>query len=158
MAWWLINGRAASPLCELGGKSLGVLELAALPSIDEERWVSMVQETDALLVGGGDVLYLCSWMRQSGLAGLLPSLRREAVYVGVSAGSMAKAPTSGRTSSAGIRPPAAIGRWDWLSFRCLRTSITRTCRTSPSRCRSWGQVALGQPRWISSGARAGRNV
>ena len=48
----------------------------------------MVQETDVLLVGGGDALYLCYWMRQSGLADLFPSLRRETVYVGVSAGSM----------------------------------------------------------------------
>jgi dipeptidase E len=48
-----------------------VLELTALPSIKEERWVPMVQETDALLVGGGDPLYLCYWMRQSGLADLL---------------------------------------------------------------------------------------
>jgi dipeptidase E len=94
MAWRLINGREATPLCELGWKSLGVLELTALPSIDEEHWVPMVQETDALLVGGGDVLYLCYWMQQSGLADLLPSLR-EAVYVGVSAGSMVMAPNVG---------------------------------------------------------------
>jgi len=58
-AWQLITGRAASPLWELGWKSLGVLELTALPSIDKEHWVPMVQETDALLVGGGDPLYLC---------------------------------------------------------------------------------------------------
>ena len=75
MAWQLISGRAASPLCELGWKSLGVLELTALPSIEEEHWTPVVQETDALLVGGGDPLYLCYWMRQSGLADLLPSLR-----------------------------------------------------------------------------------
>src|SRR6266478_3620932 len=93
MAWQLITGRAASPLCELGWKSMGVLELTALPSIDEEHWVPMVQETDALLVGGGDPLYLCYWMRQSGLADLLPSL--ETVYVGVSAGSMVMAPNVG---------------------------------------------------------------
>jgi dipeptidase E len=48
-AWRLITGRASTPLCELGWKSLGVLELTALPSIDEEHWVPMVQETDALL-------------------------------------------------------------------------------------------------------------
>ena len=54
----------------------------------------MVQETDALLVGGGDPLYLCYWMRQSGLADLLPSLR-EAVYVGISGGSMVMAPNVG---------------------------------------------------------------
>jgi dipeptidase E len=93
-AWRFITGRASTPLCELGWKSLGVLELTALPSIDEEHWVPMVQETDALLVGGGDVLYLCYWMQQSGLADLLPSLR-EAVYVGVSAGSMVMAPNVG---------------------------------------------------------------
>jgi dipeptidase E len=94
MAWRLICGSAPTPLCELGWKSLGVLELTALPSIEEEHWVPMVQEADALLVGGGDPLYLCYWMRQSGLADLLPSLR-EAVYVGVSAGSMVMAPNVG---------------------------------------------------------------
>jgi len=55
----------------------------------------MVQETDALLVGGGDILYLCYWMRKLGLADLLPSLRREMVYVGVSAGSMVATPNFG---------------------------------------------------------------
>lgn len=95
MAWRLINGQATTPLCGLGWKSLGVLELTALPSIDKDNWVPLVQEADALLVGGGDPLYLCYWMRQSGLADLLPSLRREAVYVGVSAGSMVMAPSIG---------------------------------------------------------------
>jgi dipeptidase E len=93
-AWRLISGRSAEPFCELGWQSLGVLELTALPSIDEAHWVPMVQETDALLVGGGDPLYLCYWMQQSGLADLLPSLR-EAVYVGLSAGSMVMAPNIG---------------------------------------------------------------
>ncbi len=74
-----------------------MLELTALPSIDDDAWIPTVQETDALLVWGGDPLYLSHWMRQSGLAGLLPSLRRETVYVGVSAGSMATAATFGET-------------------------------------------------------------
>jgi dipeptidase E len=95
MAWRLITGRAMTPLCELGWKSLGVLELTALPSIEEEHWLPMVRETDALLVGGGDALYLCHWMRQSGLAELLPSLH-EAVWVGVSGGSMVMAPRVGK--------------------------------------------------------------
>ena len=96
MAYRFISGTAPSPLCGLGWKSLGVLELTALPSIKEEYWVAAVQEADALLVWGGDVLYLCRWMRESGLADLLPSLR-ETVYVGVSAGSMVTAPTFGET-------------------------------------------------------------
>jgi dipeptidase E len=88
MAYRFISGTAASPLCELGWKSLGVLELTALPSIEREYWTAAVRETDALLVWGGDVLYLRHWMRQSGLADLFASLRPELVYVGVSAGSM----------------------------------------------------------------------
>ena len=91
-AWRFISGREPEPpMCELGWKSLGVLELTALPTIREENWVPMVREADALLVWGGDVLYLCHWMRQSGLANLLPSLS-ESVYVGVSAGSIVVTP------------------------------------------------------------------
>src|SRR6476469_8673014 len=52
MAYRFISGAAASPMCELGWKSLGVLELTALPSIQEEYWIAAVQETDALLVQG----------------------------------------------------------------------------------------------------------
>ena len=91
-AWRFISGQQPGcPMCELGWKSLGVLELTALPSIQRESWVPMLRETDALLVWGGDVLYLCHWMRQSGLADLLPSLS-ESVYVGVSAGSIVLTP------------------------------------------------------------------
>jgi dipeptidase E len=94
-AWRFISGREPRcPMCGLGWKSLGVLELTALPSIDEELWVPMVQEADALLVDGGDSLYLCHWMRQSGLADLLPTLR-EMVWVGLSAGSMVMTPNIG---------------------------------------------------------------
>ncbi len=111
-------GRASTPMCELGWKSLGVLALTALPSIDAEHWVPMVQQTDALLVGGGDALYLCYWMQQSGLADLLPSLR-EVVYVGVSAGSMVLGPCIGEE---GVRwkPPAGgdrtLGLVDFAMF------------------------------------------
>jgi dipeptidase E len=90
-------------MCELGWKSLGVLELTALPSIDEERWVPLVRETDVLLVAGGDALYLCHWMRQSGFVDLMPSLS-ETVYVGMSAGSMVMTPRIG-ADFVGWQPP-----------------------------------------------------
>src|SRR5438477_5745504 len=94
-AWRFISGQEPrTPMCELGWKSLGVLELTALPSIDKAHWVRWVQETDALLVNGGDPMYLCYWMQQSGLADLLPSLN-ETVYVGLSAGSVVMAPSIG---------------------------------------------------------------
>jgi len=95
VAWRFIAGQEPrTPMCELGWKSLGVLELTALPSIDREQWVPAVQETDVLLVNGGDALYLCHWMRQSGLAELLPSLP-DVVYVGLSGGSMVMTPRIG---------------------------------------------------------------
>jgi dipeptidase E len=102
--WRFISGQEpGTPMCELGWKSLGVLELTALPSIDDERWVPQVRETDVLLAAGGDALYLCHWMRQSGLADLLPSLR-ETVWVGLSAGSMVMAPRIG-ADFVGWKPP-----------------------------------------------------
>src|SRR6185437_3309602 len=50
MAFGFISGSAFSPMCGLGWRSMGVLELTALPSIKEEHWVPLVQEADALLV------------------------------------------------------------------------------------------------------------
>ena len=92
-AWRWIAGRSV-PMVDLGWKSLGVLELTALPSIEKKYWVPLVQETDVLLVGGGDATYLCYWMRQSGLADLLPSLSKT-VWVGQSGGSMVLTPRIG---------------------------------------------------------------
>jgi dipeptidase E len=45
-------------MIELGWKSVGLIELTALPSIDKERWVPLVHKADVLLVSGGDALYL----------------------------------------------------------------------------------------------------
>lgn len=105
-AWEFFTGQATTPMTELGWKSMGVLELTALPSIAKKLWVPLVQETDVLLVNGGDPLYLHYWMRQSGLADLLPLLG--GVYVGLSAGSMIMAPNIGEWF-VGWTPPTATG-------------------------------------------------
>ena len=119
-AWRFISGREPeTPMCELGWKSVGVLELTALPSIDEEIWVPVVRETDVLLVNGGDPMYLYYWMRQSGLADLLPKLPREMVYVGLSAGSMVMTPSIGE-DFVGWKPPtggdSTLGLVDFAIF------------------------------------------
>ena len=102
-AWNFIAGQEPQcPMIELGWKSMGVLELTALPSIDKELWVPKVQDVDVILVNGGDPMYLCYWMRQSGFADLLPSL--DAVYVGLSAGSMVMTPRIGQ-DFVGWTPP-----------------------------------------------------
>ena len=118
-AWEFISGREPEcPMTELGWKSVGVLELTALPSIDEARWVPQVRETDVLLVAGGDALYLCHWMRESGLADLLPSLP-ETVWVGLSGGSMVMTPRIGE-HFVGWGPPSggdeALGVVDFAMF------------------------------------------
>ena len=118
-AWQLISGRAASPLCELGWKSLRVLELTALPSIERAHWTTVVEQTDALLVGGGDPLYLCCWIQESGLTDLFPSLR-ETVWVGVSGGSLVMAPNVGEEFVYGSPPTTggdtALGLVDFAMF------------------------------------------
>lgn len=91
MAARAISSEGRSRFGALGWRSLGILELTALPSIGESTWLPTVRAADALLVCGGDPLFLADWMRRSGLAALLPTL--EAVYVGVSAGSIAAAST-----------------------------------------------------------------
>jgi dipeptidase E len=93
-SWRFVAGKSPTPMCELGWKSVGLLELTALPSIARQRWVRWVEEADVLLVNGGDALYLCHWMRQSGLAELLSSLP-DLVWVGLSAGSMVMTPRVG---------------------------------------------------------------
>jgi dipeptidase E len=93
-AWRFVAGQSPAPMTDLGWKSVGLLELAALETIGAERWVPWVREADALLVDGGEATYLCHWMRKSGLADLLPSLP-DMVWVGVSAGSMVMTPRIG---------------------------------------------------------------
>jgi len=103
-AWRFISGRESQcPMTEIGWKSVGVLELTALPSLGDDRWIQWVHEADVLLVNGGDALYLAHWMRESGLADLLPSLQ-DKVWVGLSAGSMVMTPRIGK-AFVGWEPP-----------------------------------------------------
>jgi dipeptidase E len=117
-AWGFAAGEEPRcPMVELGWKSMGLLELTALPSIDEQRWVPLVRETDVLLVNGGDALYLGHWMRECGLADLLPSL--DTVWVGLSGGSMVMSPRIGEYF-VGWKPPrggdGALGLVDFSIF------------------------------------------
>jgi len=107
-AWQFISGNDSNPMVGLGWKSVGVLELTALPSIDEERWVPLVQETDVLLVAGGDALYLCYWMRLCGLAALIP-YKNKKQREGLNARSMVMTPRNGE-DFVQWRPPAGDDR------------------------------------------------
>jgi dipeptidase E len=122
-----VVGEGPGEMCGLDWKSVGLLELTALPSIGEERWLPWVREADVLLVDGGDAGYLCHWMRESGLADLLPSLP-DTVWVGVSAGSMVMTP---RIGSSFVNWPSArddrtLGIVDFSIFPHLDAFPTNT--------------------------------
>jgi dipeptidase E len=130
MAWQAATGKTKSPFCQLGWKSLGLLELTTLPSIKREIWLSAIEEADALLAWGGDPLYLSYWMKESGLADLLPSLHSKTVYVGVSAGSMAVSATFGEAYS---NPRGGSGKAltsESIVFSTAQGEISRTFVTA----------------------------
>lgn len=90
-----IAGRGTDDaLAGLGWRELGVLELTALPSVGRARWEPWVRAADALLVDGGEAVFLAEQVRRSGLADVLPELD-DTVWVGVSAGSMVLTPRIG---------------------------------------------------------------
>ena len=122
-------------------KSVGLLELSALPSIGRERWEPWVREADVLLVDGGDATYLCHWMRESGLADLLPSLP-ETVWVGVSAGSMVMTPRIGKdfVEWASATDDRTLGVVDFSIFPHLDVFPTNTL----AEAERWA-IAIGGP-------------
>jgi dipeptidase E len=117
-AWRFVSGREDNVMTQLEWSTMGLLELTALPSIPAERWQPLVQDTDVLLVGGGDALYLAHWIRESGLAAMLPRLDH-VVWVGLSAGSMVMTPRIG-DDFVGWRPPGggdeALGLVDFCIY------------------------------------------
>ena len=107
----------ADSMAALGWKTVGVLELTTLPTLDRNRWMPWIEAADVLLVDGGDAVYLSHWMKESGLAEILPSL--EAVWVGVSAGSMVMTPRIGREFVTWPEPQAddvTLGLVDFAIF------------------------------------------
>jgi dipeptidase E len=128
-AYLAMKGELGGPLAGLGWQSMGVLELTALSSIDDDAWKPTVAETDALLVWGGDPVFLAYWLRESGLADFLPSLT-DTVYVGTSAGAIATAATFAETYS---DPPKRRGdmlKTEAIAFDTPRGPISRTLVTA----------------------------
>lgn len=73
---------------KLGFFSFDVVDISNTPKI---IWFPIFEKADALVFGGGNVEYLLTWVKKSGVAAALPQLLQTKVYVGISAGSMATA-------------------------------------------------------------------
>jgi dipeptidase E len=93
-AWRFIAGQSPLNMTNLGWQSLAVLELTALPTMNKEQWVPVVEEADVLLANGGDACYIAHHMWASGMDELIPKL--DNVWVGLSAGSMVLTPRIGK--------------------------------------------------------------
>ncbi len=63
--WEFVAGRSEQPMIELGWKSVGLIELTPLPSIDVERWVPLVRKADVLPVGRDALYRAAHWMRRA---------------------------------------------------------------------------------------------
>jgi hypothetical protein len=123
------------------------------PGLEVAGRVPWVREADVLLAAGGDATYLCHWMRESGLADLLPSLQ-DTVWVGLSAGSMVMTPGSVTTSSTGRRPAGATAPSGSSTSRSSRTWVT--CRTTPLLVPRDGRPRSGARRMQSTTRRPSR--
>ena len=123
-----ITGTMPVPMADLGWASVGVLELTALPTVGRERWVPWIEEADVLLASGGAADYLAHWMRETGLADLLPTWP-DKVWVGLSAGSMVMTPRIGPEFVAWRRPDGSdrtLGVVDFSIFPHLDVFPTNT--------------------------------
>ena len=115
---WVLDRDSGRPHVRFGlGKSLGVLELTALPSVKKEHWVAAVEEVDALLVWGGA---RCICATGCGSPGSPTSCRhygpRPCMWVRA-AERWWRLPTSeARPTTTASRSPPATKRWGWSTF------------------------------------------
>ena len=73
-----------------GFKTVDIVDISALP---KNVWLPRIEKGDVLFFSGGNTSHLMRWLKESGLAELLPELLKTRVYAGISAGSMVTNPT-----------------------------------------------------------------
>ena len=73
-----------------GCKFVDIVDISALP---QDIWLPKIAKADVLFFSGGSTFHLMRWLKESGLAELLPDLLKTKVYAGISAGSMVTNPS-----------------------------------------------------------------
>lgn len=68
---------------------IDIVDISALP---KNIWLPRLQSVDVLFFSGGNSFHLMRWIKESGLAELLPEMLKTKVWAGISAGSMVTAP------------------------------------------------------------------
>ncbi len=80
---WFVND--LNNLKKQGLKRLDIVDISALP---KSMWLPRLESADVLFFSGGNSSHLMRWLKESGLAELLPGLLKTRVYAGISAGSI----------------------------------------------------------------------
>ncbi|HEY5667848.1 MAG TPA: Type 1 glutamine amidotransferase-like domain-containing protein [Candidatus Saccharimonadales bacterium] len=83
---WMLREDFILPF-QVGWEQFGIVDLAAVSSLDESLWRQQLEAADVILFGGGNVFYLSYWMQKSGLFAAVPDWLESKVFVGISAGS-----------------------------------------------------------------------
>lgn len=83
---WLVHDISTS--FSLGWENYDIVDIAAVASMEKDRWWPRFEQADVLIFGGGTTFYLSYWFEKSGLMAALPGMLKNKVYVGISAGSM----------------------------------------------------------------------
>jgi len=85
---WFIND--LYNIKKQGCQFVDIVDISALP---KDIWQPRIEAGDILFFSGGHTSHLMRWLKESGLAELLPELLKTRVYAGISAGSMVASPT-----------------------------------------------------------------
>ena len=81
--WWVIKD--LMNLQKLSPKALDIVDFSAL---EEDRWRKRLEDTDIIVMSGGNTFYLAHQMREHKFDKYLEEMLHSKVYVGISAGSM----------------------------------------------------------------------
>lgn len=103
---WLINDMKR--FLDLGFFYFDIVDISA---VGKDIWLPSFEKADVIVFGGGNTSYLSNWLFKSGTAKVLPSLLKNKVYVGISAGSMMVS-ESISLSSAGILYYEKTGKFE----------------------------------------------
>ena len=79
-----------------GLKNFDIVDISALP---RASWLPRLESADVLFFSGGNTYHLMRWLKESGLAELLPDLLATRVWAGISAGSMVTNPSLALSSN-----------------------------------------------------------
>ena len=79
-----------------GCKFIDIVDISALP---KKVWQPRIEAGDVLFFSGGNTSHLMYWLKESGLAEMLPGLLKTRVYAGISAGSIVTNPTLALSSN-----------------------------------------------------------